>query len=199
MADANENLRRSEKAFSRRSIDWEAIETAYRLGQLSVREIGKLFAVSHTAIAKRASSGGWMRDLMGQVRRRASDLLALPESPSLPPEQVEKAVEDAATYVVDIVRAHRKQASTARDVVQKLLDELHDPSTDLTAPVRTSMIQSLSTAMKTLVAIERQAFNVDAVEPEPPAPIAPTHERRKAALALLLAREDPTPSVGRAR
>ncbi len=137
---------------------------------------------------------------MGQVRRRANEILALPESRSLPPEQIEKAVQDSATRVVDIVLAHRKQASTARDVVQKLLDELHNPSTDLTAPVRTSMIQSLSTAMKTLVAIERQAFNVDAVEPEKPlASESLTPERRKAALALLLAREDPAPSIGGAR
>ena len=196
MADANDNLRRNAK----RSIDWEAVEREYRTGQLSIREIGKLFDVSHAGIGKRARQEGWTRDLMGQVRRRANEILALRESPSLPPEQIEKAVEDGATRVVDIVLAHRKQASTARDVVQKLLDELHDPSTDLTAPVRTSMIQSLSTAMKTLVAIERQAFNVDAVEPEKPLTSENlTPERRKAALALLLAREDPAPSIGGVR
>jgi len=41
--------------------DWEAIETAYRAGVMSLREIGALYGVTEGAIRKRANKSGWVR------------------------------------------------------------------------------------------------------------------------------------------
>ena len=43
--------------------DWEAIESAYRAGSLSVRAIGEKHGVNHATILKRANKEGWQRDL----------------------------------------------------------------------------------------------------------------------------------------
>ncbi|MCP6362807.1 hypothetical protein Q8F99_26925, partial [Klebsiella pneumoniae] len=39
--------------------DWEAIESAYRAGSLSVRAIGEKHGVNHATILKRANKEGW--------------------------------------------------------------------------------------------------------------------------------------------
>lgn len=48
--------------------DWEAIESAYRAGSLSIRAIAEKHGVSHTAINNRAAKEGWQRDLTQKVR-----------------------------------------------------------------------------------------------------------------------------------
>ena len=53
---------------SGKTTDWEAIERAYRAGQLSVRALAEKFGVSHPAVSKRAKKEGWQRDLTEQVR-----------------------------------------------------------------------------------------------------------------------------------
>lgn len=47
--------------------DWEAIESAYRAGSLSVRAIGEKHGVNHATILKRANKEGWQRDLTEKV------------------------------------------------------------------------------------------------------------------------------------
>ncbi len=46
--------------------DWEAIESAYRAGSLSVRSIGEKHGVNHATILKRANKEGWQRDSDGK-------------------------------------------------------------------------------------------------------------------------------------
>ena len=183
---------------ARRAIDWEGVEREYRANQLSLRDIGQRFGISHTSILKRASRLQWTRDLAGQVRQRVAERLVMPES--LAPEQLKRAVEDAADRAVDVIKGHRQQIATARSIVDAIFVELSDKEAPPTLTVRAAVIGSLSSAMKNLITLERQAFNMDAAEPEKPAPTEGlTAERRRAALALLLAREDPSPSAGKAR
>lgn len=42
--------------------DWEAIETAYRAGMMSLREIAAQHGISEGAIRKRAKRDDWSRD-----------------------------------------------------------------------------------------------------------------------------------------
>jgi len=52
--------------------DWEAIETAYRAGALSLREIGAQYGVTEGAIRKRAKRDGWVRKGGTQVRKNGT-------------------------------------------------------------------------------------------------------------------------------
>lgn len=167
--------------------DWEAIEREYRAGQLSVSEIGRQHGVSHTAINKKAKQQGWTRNLAAKVRQVVSDRLV---SDEVSAANARETVDAAAARVVDVVRSHRKDIATGRVMAQALFEELaeaterrdeieeaieEDTAGDspgnmkrrqmmlraVALPSRASTLQSLAGAVKTLVQLERQAFNID--------------------------------------
>lgn len=52
--------------------DWEAIESAYRAGVLSLRDIGDKYGVTEGAIRKRAKKFDWVRNSSTQVRKNGT-------------------------------------------------------------------------------------------------------------------------------
>lgn len=52
--------------------DWEAIESAYRAGVLSLRDIGDKYGVTEGAIRKRAKKFDWVRNSGTQVRKNGT-------------------------------------------------------------------------------------------------------------------------------
>lgn len=52
--------------------DWEAIESAYRAGVLSLRDIGEKYGITEGAIRKRAKKLGWVRSGGTQVRKNGT-------------------------------------------------------------------------------------------------------------------------------
>ncbi|HBQ8756693.1 TPA: hypothetical protein L9B17_003976 [Klebsiella quasipneumoniae] len=52
--------------------DWEAIESAYRAGVLSLRDIGDQYGVTEGAIRKRAKKFDWVRKTSTQVRKNGT-------------------------------------------------------------------------------------------------------------------------------
>lgn len=59
--------------------DWEAIESAYRAGLLSIREIASQHGITHGAINKRAKRDGWERDLSSKIKNKADSLVSKKE------------------------------------------------------------------------------------------------------------------------
>lgn len=55
--------------------DWELIERHYRAGIKTLRQIGKDYGVSHTAVAQRATKFGWTRDLTEKIQQAAKSLV----------------------------------------------------------------------------------------------------------------------------
>lgn len=55
--------------------DREAIETAYRAGVMSLREIASQHSISHVFINKRAKKEGWEKDLSAKVKAKADTLV----------------------------------------------------------------------------------------------------------------------------
>jgi hypothetical protein len=200
----------------RKSVDWEAIEREYRAGQLTVVEIGRQHGLSHTAINKRAKRDGWTRNLADRVRKEVSARLV---SEKVSRETERAAIEPAVARGVQVVREHRASIGRGQRLVSALFGELEEASENrgeieaaieeetegddrgkrraammlraVALPSRAGVIVNLSNALRTLVALERQAFNLgDGPDSNDQAPdVAPTDDRLKAALALLLARE----------
>lgn len=71
--------------------DWEAIESAYRAGLMSLREIASQHSISEGAIRKRAKRDDWSRDLSAKIKERAEDLVRK--------EEVRKQVRTEPTYL----------------------------------------------------------------------------------------------------
>lgn len=179
--------------------DWEAIEKLYRAGVLSIRAIAKIHEVSDTAIRKRAEVDSWQRDLTAKVNEKVRTELVRSEvraSNNANPQTEREIVDSAAATVVHVVREHRRDISTGRGIVNLLMSQLvdvvgqrndfeelidlecvGDKTTErrtklmkaVSIPAHAGTVRDLSVAMKNLVYLERQAFNItDGAEPPPP-------------------------------
>ncbi|MCU7645639.1 hypothetical protein [Pseudomonas piscis] len=174
--------------------DWEAIERAYRAGALSIRTIAERQGVSDTAIRKKAKALGWARDLSGQVRKEVRSKLVRGEvrndqgaNCELDAEIIEEAAEEGA----QVVRSHRRDIRKATNIANLLMDDLlttikrreeiedaiaEETADDESGFRRSSMLAAvalpsnaktlfqLSSAMKNLQVLERQAFGLDEKE-----------------------------------
>ena len=174
--------------------DWEAIERAYRAGSLSIRTIAERQGVSDTAIRKKAKAFGWARDLSDQVRKEVRSKLVRGEvrndqgaNCELDAEIIEEAAEEGAR----VVRSHRRDIRKATNLANLLMDDLlatiqrreeiedeieRDTAGDESGFRRASMLSAvalpsnaktlfqLSSAMKNLQVLERQAYSLDEKE-----------------------------------
>jgi hypothetical protein len=177
-------------------VDWEAIEAMYRAGLLSVREIGRSHGISHVAILKRAKADGWARDLTAKVRQQVTTALVTSEVTKEDLVTERQIVEAAAAQVIALVRSHRAEigrnramitmlmgqlemAAEHRDLLEQIIDEEEDGSTGASTkrrealfravalPAHAAVLKSLADTLKTVIGLEREAFNVSAATSEP--------------------------------
>lgn len=117
--------------------DWEAIESAYRAGVMSIREIASQYEITHQAISKRAKKEGWERDSKAKVKARAENLVAKREVASL--VATEKAISERqlieanAEVIANVRMEHRGDIRRARELTNNLFDELSAECADVPA------------------------------------------------------------------
>lgn len=149
--------------------DWEAIESAYRAGSLSIRAIADRHGVSDTAIRKRATQNGWQRDLTEQVQKATRQKLVRKEVRNdgsrehvrTDDEIVNEAADEAAGVVIE----HRADLARWRRIANKLGDFLDD--VEFTEDNHSSLSRSLVAGVDAQVKIikaEREAYNIDSGE-----------------------------------
>ncbi|CDH01611.1 hypothetical protein [Xenorhabdus bovienii] len=174
--------------------DWEAIESAYRAGLMSLREIASQHGISEGAIRKRAKRDDWSRDLAAKVKERTDDLVRKKEVRKQVRSETtfsECVLIEATAEVIATVRmAHRGDIRRAREIINTLFDELGAECADVDAlrqlgeimfqpddngrdrlnevyqsiislPERVKAVKALSDAMKNLIGLERQAYDID--------------------------------------
>lgn len=174
--------------------DWEAIESAYRAGLMSLREIASQHGISEGAIRKRAKRDDWSRDLAAKVKERTDDLVRKKEVRKQVRSETtfsERVLIEATAEVIATVRmAHRGDIRRAREIINTLFDELGAECADVDAlrqlgeimfqpddngrdrlnevyqsvislPERVKAVKALSDAMKNLIGLERQAYDID--------------------------------------
>lgn len=177
--------------------DWEAIETAYRAGVMSLREIAAQHGISEGAIRKRAKRDDWSRDLAAKVKERAEDLVRKAEVRKQVRTETalsERVLIEATAEVVAAVRMeHRGDIRRAREITNALFDELGAECADvdslrklgelmltpdengrdklneiyhsiISMPERVKAVKALSDALKNLIGLERQAYDIDGPE-----------------------------------
>lgn len=173
--------------------DWEAIESAYRAGLLSLREIASQNGISDTAIRKRAKKDGWVRDLAAKIQSKADDLVRRREvRTEVRTENVtseRELVEATAEVIANVRMEHRGDIRRARKLANSLLDELEAECADVASlqelgellrreddngmdrlndlyqkiismPGRVKSMKDLSDTLKTLIGLERQAYDI---------------------------------------
>lgn len=173
--------------------DWEAIESAYRAGLMSIREIASQHGITHGAINKRAKRDGWERDLKAKIKAKADSLVSKREVSTQ--VSTEKAfserilIEANAEVIANVRMEHRGDIRRAREITNALFDELGAECADIDAlrklgelmlqpdengrdrlnevyqsiialPERVKAVKALSDAMKNLIGLERQAYDI---------------------------------------
>lgn len=174
--------------------DWEAIESAYRAGLMSVREIASQHGISHTAINKQAKKESWERDLKAKIKAKADALVSKREvSKQVSTERAiseRQLIEASAEVIANVRMEHRGDIRRARSITNALFDELAAESADLASleklgelmfnpddkgqdrlsdiyhkvismPERVKSVKALSDALKNLISLERQAYDID--------------------------------------
>ncbi|WP_404705021.1 hypothetical protein [Yersinia vastinensis] len=184
--------------------DWEAIESAYRAGLMSLREIASQHSISEGAIRKRAKRDDWSRDLSAKIKERAEDLVRKEEvrkqvrTETTLTERV--LIEASAEVIANVRMEHRGDIRRARDITNTLFDELGAECADvpsleklgelmfdpddkgqdrlneiyqkiISMPERVKSVKALSDALKNLISLERQAYNLDEVAKDPDDPL----------------------------
>lgn len=181
-----------------RKVDYERIEPGWRAGVKSAEQLAVEYteetgvSVSGAAIKKHFRQQGIPRDLTAKVRAKA-DAKVLEASVEASKRSAKSAVivEAAASEIAAIRLEHRADASRARRLVRKLLEELAAVSDrpDLiesmeqalaergekapealrqalnrvtSLPGSVGALKTLAEAMRTLITIEREAYSMDA-------------------------------------
>lgn len=148
--------------------DWEAIESAYRAGSLSIRAIAEKHGVNHATILKRSNKEGWQRDLTEQVKTATkakvtkSVTRSSNQSPVVTDEQIiDQASDEAAAVVV----AHREGLAAWRGITNKLRIFLEDA--EITEDNHAAMSRSITAGVDAQIKVikaEREAYNIDSGE-----------------------------------
>jgi hypothetical protein len=177
---------------ARKQVDWESIERRYRAGQMSNRMLAEEYGVSEGMIRKRARKEGWTKDLSDTVRKAVRSELVRTEVRT-PHATEREVIETAAATGATVVRTHRKDIRTAAELVSLLMGQLIDAAQSreeleniieeetkedegaqrrnrlhkaVSLPTHAATIRDLTTAAKNLVALERQAYNLDETNAE---------------------------------
>ncbi|SIO58358.1 hypothetical protein [Paraburkholderia phenazinium] len=116
-------------------VDWERVESDYRAGILSLREIAAANpGVNHMAIARRAKREGWTQDLSAKIHAKADELVtrqAVTESVTAERAVTDRViVEENAQAIANVRLTHRKDISKFRAIALKLLEELEAQTID---------------------------------------------------------------------
>jgi len=165
-------------------INWAAIETLYRTGQLSVREIARQHGVSHTTIHKRAKAEMWVRDLSDKIAAGVRQAVYteftknLKRDVAVNRKQENEIVKTAIEEGKGVVLRHQRLGTKLFDIAEKLVDVITDRASmaehleakDLNFLARA--IYSATAAAQRAIEIERQARGLDAISTDPNAPSA---------------------------
>lgn len=110
------------------AIDWEAIETEYRIGLKTLRQIASDHGVTHGAINKRAKKEGWPRDLSAKVSSKAEEMVSkalVSKTVSKETAISERAIVEAnAAVTANVVLAQHSDLAASAELERKLMAEL---------------------------------------------------------------------------
>ena len=115
--------------------DWEAIESTYRAGVLSIREIASKNGITDGAIRKRAKKENWSRDLSEKIKNKSEELVRTKEvrtkvrTENILNERI--LIEANAEVIANIRMEHRGDIRKARNITNALFEELGAECADI--------------------------------------------------------------------
>lgn len=158
----------------RQKVDYARIEQGWREGILSPRQLAEQYtketgqAVSHAAIIKHFNKQGIERDLNAKIQSKSDRLVtqAMVTQKVTPEQRLQdrQIVDSASVHIAEIKLSHRKDFVRFKGTIeslQKELDELNKLKDPDNLALRTKVLKDLTDTHAKLVALERQAYNMD--------------------------------------
>ena len=174
----------------RSDIDWEEIEKEWRLGHLPVRALAFKHHLAPSTITRRSKKHRWTRDKTEEIRTRTKAGLCAQKTGNTVPtvEDIDKAVltniEVVRSHrqdikkgrkIIDLLYDQLQIAVETREEIEAAIDEeATNQQTGkinnniraqlrkaVSIPAHAAVVRDLSTALKNLIPLERQAFNID--------------------------------------
>ena len=183
-------------------FDWDKGKAMFESGVCSLKQIAKELGCTDAAVSQRATRHGWSRDPLGLAKLKDERARVLAASTQQQRDKVIAITASMQSQVLvghrkDIARA-RKVVSILLDELSGVSDPAMAESLDhlgdllaapdetgkldalakvyrrvISMPERIAGINSLSTALKTLIMLERQAFFIEGALVDPEATKAP--------------------------
>lgn len=158
----------------RQKVDYARIEQGWREGILSPRQLAEQYtketgqAVSHAAIIKHFNKQGIERDLNAKIQSKSDRLVtqAMVTQKVTPEQRLQdrQIVDSASVHIAEIKLSHRKDFVRFKSTIESLqqeLDELNKLKDPDNLVLRTKVLKDLTDTHAKLVALERQAYNMD--------------------------------------
>lgn len=160
-------------------VDWSKIESEYRAGIISLREIGARHGISHITIGKKAKRLGWTRNLTAAVQqavqtKRALEMVGHATGSNMNEEEL---VEHAAKVAIEVENKHREDIKVIRErtmslgrMIDEVLATAKTPDATISkahllALGRDGLIganESVVRSYDRVVKVERHAYGLDA-------------------------------------
>lgn len=166
----------------RNDIDWEAVERLYIANKLTIRQIADECGISASTLKDKAKTLNWQRDLSSAIEARTKAKIAAidvaelveqsaQESAQQSAQTIKQAIEEASDIAAGVIRRHRKSIKETEDrvikfeaKVDKHLIGVTDKVSDVVA--LTGALKQLADVRKSLILMERQAYNLDEPQKE---------------------------------
>lgn len=148
----------------KKPIDWERVETDYRAGLLSLREIATAHGLTHGAINKRAKRDGWVRDLAAKIKAKADALVskqAVSNSVSAAELATERQIVEANALEVAAVRMNQRLSfRRLSETLSRIRARLDDEGESLPLDKHIACSKQYAEALKISVGMEREAYGL---------------------------------------
>jgi hypothetical protein len=158
-----------------REGDWTWAQVQYETTSKSADEIGAAIGATATSIISRASRYQWTRNHRSTSVNQTADLLLAAKVSKADELRIRyEAIEKVNVAMqAEVLSVHRQDIKSARNACTSLWSELkedHLNEDPLSLDDKSRIIQRLTTSMKTLIQLERQAFGISTVIEDPEAP-----------------------------
>lgn len=153
---------------AKKRVDYDRIEAGWRAGLLSPHQLAATYVaetgepVSHAAIIKHFKKEGVPRNLGAKIKAKSDAMVtAAMVTELVTPETIRRdrdIIDDGAAVLTGVRLSHRKDINRHRSIAVKMLDELDKSADDLA--VRVDISKKLSDTLKTLITLERDAYDI---------------------------------------
>jgi hypothetical protein len=136
-------------------IDWENIRSDYLTGAYTFEQLSVKYECSAIGIIMKRKKENWPDPTQQTIGKKVQRVVQAPTH-----DQIDRAVKTQ----ISIIREHQHLIGVAREKVMKIFDKFDKADGDCSPAqllgLKSTIVSNLASALKSLIALERQAFMI---------------------------------------